>query len=408
MGGINLEHVVLPGSGLLDAGPSRPRAAAPQVGTASRTSPVVGASLNGASTMTEAFVGQQWTSATQQVSAAALSPDAKRLVRDTMAAGFRYPIELFALERVFRFPVLAHWSFTTNEGATFETLMQDLDVGLLGTVPELAPDATDTTLPEIVETGHIGLGHRMRRGDAARAWYRGPFVPFPTIRDPEGTSRPLLAHSADQIRRVVPDGREDLSLAAAFEIGRLLGLSQLSVVAALLRFRSEQFGIGRARELVSRVTGFTLPALEDARVDLNRFVAVQFIGEMVKNPDRMIGPRRPVADPGREVVVRGDLDQVIAEGLGVDLAAVRRAADQVGIVAALAGTDVPIAETRPDVVALRGALETELAHVIDVAAPAPVLRRRARGARAQAPPAPDALDELIERAAALDVDEEES
>jgi hypothetical protein len=329
-----------------------------------------------------------------------------------MTAGFRYPIELFAIEKVLRFPVLAHWSFTTNEGATFETLMQDLDVGLLGTAPETAPGATDTTAPEVVQTGHIGLDQRSRRGDKARAWYRGPFVPFPTIRDPEGTTRPLLAHSADQLRRVVPDGREDLSLAAAFEIGRLLGLSQLSIVSALLRFRSEQFGAGRLRELVSEVTGFTLPPLAGVRVDLNRFVALQFIGELVKNPEHMIGPRRPVADPGREVVVRGDLDQVIAQGFGFDLAAMRKLADQVGIVAALTRSNVPIADKRPGVAELRPALDAELAHVVGVAAPAPILRpgRAVRGVRAQiqAKATPDALDVLIDRAAALDtIDEEE-
>jgi hypothetical protein len=405
MGGIALENVVLPGGAVLDARRVRAaRAAAPKAAT-SRSSPVVGASLNGATTMTETFVGQQWKNASEQVSAAALSPDAKRLVRDTMAAGFRYPIELFAVEKVYRFPVLAHWSFTTNEGATFETLMQDLDVGLLGTAPQLPPDATDTTVPEVVETGHVGLGHRSRRGDAARAWYRGPFVPFPTVRDPEGTNRPLLAHSADQIRRVVPDGREDLSLAAAFEIGRLLGLSQLSVVSALLRFRSEQFGAGRVREIIAEVTGFTLPGLEESRIDLNRFVALQFIGELVKNPERMIGPRRPVADPGREVVVRGDLDEVIAEGLGVDLTAVRKAADQIGVVAALAAAEVPTADKRPGLAELRVALDTELAHVIDVAAP--VLRRGTpRAAPAQAPRR-DALDELIDRAAERGTGEEE-
>jgi hypothetical protein len=406
MGGIKAKDIVLPAVGLLDADPGdAPRG---QAGAKSFSSPVVGASLDGASTMSETFVGQQWTSATQQVSAVALSPDAKFLVRDTMAAGFRYPIELFAVEKVLRFPVLAHWSFTTNEGATFETLMQDLDVGLLGTVPQTAPDATDTTAPEVVQTGHIGLNHRTRRGDTGRAWYRGPFVPFPTIRDPEGTSRPLLAHSADQIRRVVPDGREDLSLAAAFEIGRLLGLSQLSVVSALLRFRNEQFGAGRLRELVAEVTGFTLPAL-DERVDLNRFVAIQFIGELVKNPERMIGPRRPVADPGREIFTGGDLDRVIAKGLGFDLDEVRKVADQVGVIAALTRSEVPIADKRPGMAGLRDTLNTELAHVIGVAAPAPIQRRGAgRGkARAQAAP-PDALDELIDRAAALGtIDEEE-
>ena len=155
-----------------------------------------------------------------------------------------------------RFPVLAHWSFTTNEGATFETLMQDLDVGLLGTAGRAARRTRlrPPPRPEVVQTGHIGLDHRTRRGDAVRAWYRGPLVPFPTPRDRPPKNEPLpLAHSADQLRRVIPDGREDLSLAAAFEIGRLLALSQLSVVSALLRFRAEQFGAGRVREMLARV-----------------------------------------------------------------------------------------------------------------------------------------------------------
>ena len=58
---------------------------------------------------------------------------------------------------------------------------------------------------------------------------------------------------------MIPDGREDLALAAAFEIGRLLALSQLSVVSALLRFRAEQFGAGRVREMLSQLLPFELP-----------------------------------------------------------------------------------------------------------------------------------------------------
>ena len=417
MGGISLGNVVLPAAGgLLDAGPAHGGPAAPApVGTKAFNTPIVGASLNGASTMDERPVAQQWTSVTEKVAAAALDPDAKRLVRDTMASGFRYPIEIFAVEKVLRFPVLAHWSFTTNEGATFETLMHDLDVGLLGTARQPADVPEPDTAPEVVQTGHISLGHRSRRGDALRAWYRGPFVPFPTIREQAS----LLAHSADQIRRVVPDGREDLSLAAAFEIGRLLGLSQLSVVSALLRFRSEQFAVGRARETLSHVTGFVLPAFAGVRIDLQRFVAVKVIDGLVSNPDRMIGPQRPVADPGREIAVRGELDQVIADGLGIDLAAVRKVANQVGIVAALQRSAVPVADARPDAAALRGALDRELASVIGVAAPQTAVGgigsigstggvgERTRTTRAEAPREPDALDTLIGRAGDLGVIDEE-
>jgi hypothetical protein len=426
VGGVDIGDIVLPSAagGLLDARPAAAERAAPLRAT---SSPAVGASIDGAATMKQQSVGQQWSTATEKVAAVALDPDAKRLVRDTMGSGFRYPIEAFAIERVLRFPVLAHWSFTTNEGATFETLMQDIDVGLLGTMPEPVPGAPPASAPapELVETGHIGLGHRSRRGDAVRAWYRGPLVPFPTLREPSPDSTlPTLAHASDQLRRVVPDGREDLSLAAAFEIGRLLGLSQLSVVSALLRFRGEQFGIGRVRELLASVTPFAIPELTDSRIDLGRFVAVQMFGELVKDPAQMIGPRRPVADPGRPLDVSGDLDEVIAAGLGLDLQAVRKAGEQVGILAAVARAEVPVANTRGQVpldkatiAGLRNALAGELQSALGVAAPqlrggpgGPVVEpvvpggpiRGPRGARAAAAPPRDALDALLDAATEQD------
>ena len=68
---------------------------------------------------------------------------------------------------------------------------------------------------------------------------------------PDAEGRLLLAHVSDQLRRAVPDGREDLAYAAAFEIGRLLALSQPSVVAALMRWRAEQFGADRAARRIS-------------------------------------------------------------------------------------------------------------------------------------------------------------
>ena len=355
------------------------------------------------------------STATQTVAAAALDPDAKRLVRDTMGLGFRYPIGLYAIEKVLRFPVLAHWSFTTNEGATFETLMHDLDVGLLGSVAELAPNTPAAeTAPQVVQTGHIGLAHRTRRGDPVRAWYRGPCVPFPTARDGGTSNQPLvLAHSADQLRRVIPDGREDLALAAGFEIGRLLALSQLSVVSALLRFRGEQFGAGRVREILLQLMPFTLPGILEQRVDLGRYAALQMIGVLAANPARMIGPRRPVADPGRELKVDGDLDQLIAAGLGFDLAVLKKRADSVGVLAALEQTRVPLGlkpgeapNEKLVVPALHAALQTELLRTLGVAAPPGKITDRARAAAERgAARAPDGLDALL---ASLDDEAEDA
>lgn len=419
MGNVSLGNLVLPSAALGPAA-ARPEGLAAMALNKTSADAKIGVALDGSAAMQQPGVGQQWSSATQKVAAVALDPDAKRLVRDTMAQGFRLPIELYAIEKVLRFPVLAHWSFTTNEGATFETLMQDLDVGLLGTVPERAPNAPAAdAAPEVVQTGHIGLDHRTRRGDPTRAWYRGPCVPFPTPRDSTAKNEPLaLAHSADQLRRVIPDGREDLSLAAAFEIGRLMALSQLSVVSALLRFRAEQFGAGRVREILAELMPFAIPSLaelRDARIDMGRFVALQVLPVLAKNTDRMIGPQRPLADPGRPLRVDGDLDRLVAAGLGFDLAALRKRADAVGVLSALQTTAVPLAmkpgETPNEklvVPALRAALQGELQRTLAVAVPPkPTVVTRPGVRRAQAAPLPDALDQLIAHAPPDEDDEGE-
>ena len=206
--------------------------AAPPVEGRSARLPAIGPDLDGTATA-RSTANSAWAKGpTEAVAAAAFATDAARVVRDTMAIGWRFPIERFAVEKVFRFPVLAYWSFTTNEGATFETLMQDLDVGLVGSVPPAVPPEPEG--PTVIESGHIELEHQTRRGDTTNAWYRGALVPHPTARDkPDSDGRLIVAHAADQLRRVVPDGREDLSFAAAYEIGRLLALSQLSIVSAL-------------------------------------------------------------------------------------------------------------------------------------------------------------------------------
>jgi hypothetical protein len=288
MGNVDLTGISLPVAGGLHAPGDAPDAAPGRAGGGRRGRRHGGRAgrqqvipLDGSGSMAQASVTQQWATATGATASSptggkaakatkgAKDADAAYVARDTMSKGFRFPISVIAQERVLRFPVLAHWSFTTAGAETFETLMQDLDVGLLGTVPEPAPETPPAPgpPPEVVQTGHLGLGHRTRRGDPLRAWYRGPLVPFPTERDAPAGGRLPVAHSADQLKRVVPGGREDLGLAAAYEIGRLLGLSQLSVVSALTRFRAAQFGAGRVRTMlggiVEGVVAGELPELTD-------------------------------------------------------------------------------------------------------------------------------------------------
>jgi hypothetical protein len=343
------------------------------------------------------------TNATAAVAAAAADPDAPAVVRDAMKVGWHYPIEIYARERVLKFPVLAHWSFTTNEGATFESLMQDLDVGLLGTLPEPAPgDPPAPTPTTVVATGHLQLDHRTRRGDTSQAWYRGPFVPHPADRElPNDDGELSVAHSADHLRRVVPDGHEDLSYSAAFEIGRLLALSQLSVTSALLRFRQDQFGIARLHAMID---DFVPWVVEVGGIrDLGHLVSTYFVDQISLQPVAFAGPTRPVADPGRPIeglsgLSPRRLDELVATGLGIDLAALEKASATIGTVAALAQTQVPVMQRdgidKATFTALQDGLTTEVRRLAEMATPKLGLHEATQR---------DALDELL---AAFDDEEE--
>jgi hypothetical protein len=281
------------------------------------------------------------TRAVEQVALTSSSSKAGFNVRDAMKIGFRLKIEGMVAEPTYRFPVLAHWSFTCDGGGSFESLLQGLDVGLLGTLPGpetpparpecatsppgvAAPPAPDPRpAPEVVETGHVGLAHHTRTGDLVRAWYRGPFGPSPTEReivaDPD---RPVLAHVSDQLRAVVPDGREDLSLAVAFEMGRLLALSRSSFVAALMRWRREQFGAERARRLAALAAGgierMTETVRNGAAARLGALLSRNLVTAVAEEPERVFGKFRPPTDPGRPIEFLGvDRTVLLADGLGI-------------------------------------------------------------------------------------------
>lgn len=381
-------------------------------------------------------VAQSWQitqTTVEQIAVSAAPAEAGRLVRDAMTDGFRIPIELLFPEKVYRFPVLAHWSFTCTGAGSFETLMQGLDVGLLGTLPadpfakpkpDCAPPLKGTAppppdpprpAPEVTETGHVGLRHLTRRGDALRAWYRGPFTLHVTEREtPDAHGRLPLAHTSDQLRRVVPDGREDLALAAAFEIGRLLALSQPSVVAALMRWRREQFGAERARRMsraaLEGAAMFAGVSAAGTLADLGALAGKNFILEAAQAPDAVLAPARPLADAGRPLTyLAADLDHVIATGFGIPLEQVRDLSAGAGAVSALNTLAVPTASAqqfdRAATTHLRAALDSVVeeitANALGGGARSPSgapLRMAASSSSARAP-ARDALDELLESAA---------
>ena len=217
-----------------------------------------------------ARTGSAWAAA-----AAAVAPqqaDTAATAKMKLADGFSYPVRGSLAgqlaDPVLRFPVLAYWSFTCDDGGDFQYLAERVQVRMLGHVvsgpetpdgdgyapgdsqPRIVPEPPPTRpLPLVAPTGHVQLGHLSREGEPSSAWFRGPLAPaaVPRAEPPAPGDPPPMAHHADQLRRVTPDGQEDLGYAAAFEIGRLLALSQPGVVGALARWRAEAYGAARVR-----------------------------------------------------------------------------------------------------------------------------------------------------------------
>jgi hypothetical protein len=227
---------------------------------------------------------------------------------------------IMALDPVLRFPVLLRWSFTSVGDATFEQLMKNVDSGLLGTRGVTPVEPVGRAALEVTETGHVGLDQRTRRGDLVRAWYRGPLLPHPA--DLAGPRLPL-AHTGDQLRAVIPDGREDLSLAAAFEIGRLLALSQPSMVAALLEWRQRDYQVARGHAIWDGIiadlglTGVVMKAAPSLGVMLTR----AFAGAAASAPGAVIGPPREIVTPGAPMELKGEGLATVLQHFGLDVAA---------------------------------------------------------------------------------------
>jgi hypothetical protein len=141
-----------------------------------------------------------------------------------------------------RLVLLYSWTFTTapagpGEG-TFRELAEALDTGLFG-----------VGAPGVTATGHRPVALHDRAGDDQPVWYRGPLVAQPVERDPLGPY-----HAADQALRVIPDtGAEDISYAAAFEVGRLLGAADGRVAQELMGWRREAYQAAARHSVASMV-----------------------------------------------------------------------------------------------------------------------------------------------------------
>jgi len=147
----------------------------------------------------------------------------------TFNAG-NFPVFTFPPVATVSLVALTSWRFTCEGPGSFRELMHNLDTAMFGTVAQPGQ-------PPLTDTGHIPLTLQDRAGASEDVLYRGPLVQYQLTRDNLGPY-----HSADQARRVTPEsGTEDISYAAAFEVGRLLAAADRRLAQALMRWRRESY-----------------------------------------------------------------------------------------------------------------------------------------------------------------------
>lgn len=145
-----------------------------------------------------------------------------------------------------RLVLLHSWTFKCEGDGTFRQLMQRLNVGMIG-------DVDPATKLAVTDTGHIKIDVTDRLGAPEKCWYRGPLVPQPVARDPNGPY-----HSADQARRIAADtGGENISYASAFEVGRLLAAADARLAQELMRWRRGEY-IESVRQYTRNLLASTL------------------------------------------------------------------------------------------------------------------------------------------------------
>jgi hypothetical protein len=128
---------------------------------------------------------------------------------------------------------------------------------------------------------------RDREGVDEVAWYRGPFVPYALTRDTLGPY-----HSADQCRRVTPEtGAEDISYAAAFEIGRLLAAADQRLAVELARWRRGAYARSAQQDVVT-LFDREMPSvlLDDLRAYVDQAIVPVVSSSLVPRITAGIGP----------------------------------------------------------------------------------------------------------------------
>ena len=164
--------------------------------------------------------------------------------QDHLPDGIRIAPEMTTIRLI----CLASWKFTTSASpGNFLDHMQNVcirgGIGLLQPA-ELTPSTppsqenaqknlSEQLAKQALEAGYLPLQNRTRTGEVTTSWYRGPLSPVLTQADPNGP----YFYSDRAIRYDPETGLFNMAYACAWQIGRLLALSDAAFANALFQWR---------------------------------------------------------------------------------------------------------------------------------------------------------------------------
>lgn len=197
-----------------------------------------------------------------------------------------------------RLVTLFTWGFTANARTqTFSGLLEALD--LEPPVLQLPFKATpsgnaeaDAAVRNAFGMGYTAMNHTLRDGSSTVSWYRGPLLPL-------GLPVYLVPpyEDSDQLSRYDPaSGMFDMSYAAAWQLGRLMGLHDRGFAATLLRWKSrriQQAVIALEQELLDEELG----SLSQELAEPSGPHRLQRIAQVCKS---LVGPVAALLNPTRE------------------------------------------------------------------------------------------------------------
>jgi hypothetical protein len=132
-----------------------------------------------------------------------------------------------------RMVVLAHWKFTSDGATSFGTLVNQLQV------QSFAAQTPTDALKEYVKFGYIPMRHSMRNGAKNISWYRGPFVPHETYLQSDKLIQ--FSNSDTALYYDTDTGMMDVSIASAWELGRIVALQNQEFTKAMIEWINNPF-----------------------------------------------------------------------------------------------------------------------------------------------------------------------